>query len=656
VDARRKWLICVLLAGMTFALYWPAGHHDFIFFDDPQFIAENPEIRNGLTWHSIAYAFTTPVVSNWHPITTLSHIVDCQLFGVNAGAHHLVSAAIHALNAALLFLALMALTGSTSRSAVVAALFALHPLRVESIAWVAERKDVLSGLFFLLVVWSYSRYAQYSNGRAQKLTPSVQCSLFSGQYSAWSKTSYYGTSLVLFALGLMSKPMLVTTPFVLLLLDIWPLRRMSFGSSNNEAAAPGAFSTRSVATRQLILEKIPFFALSAISCVLTLIFQKGAAVANSGIGLTARLENAIESYARYLGKLFWPAKLSIIYPHPATPYGAAQRWSQGEIWLAAGAIIGVSFVCLRLIRRKAYLAVGWFWFLGMMVPVIGLVQVGEQAMADRYTYLPLIGPVVSVVWLVSDAFSRRRGRTGQVVLGAFSILAIGGCVMATHRQLGYWQNTVTLFQHAVEVIPNNPSAEFSLGVGLEKQGDAEAAMTHYRNCLRMNPADEQAHYNLGRLLRKQGHLNEAAEQYETAIQLNPRDVAALLNLANVRSQLGQQAEAMALFERALQLDRQSVEALNNLAWILATNPDPKLRDGARAVQLAERACNLTGFKQTAIVGTLAAAYAEAGRFTEAVATAEKACALAEKSGETELLKKNQELLGLYKEGKAYVER
>jgi len=263
---------------------------------------------------------------------------------------------------------------------------------------------------------------------------------------------------------------------------------------------------------------------------------------------------------------------------------------------------------------------------------------------------------VSIVWFVSDGLGRMRGRAGQISVPGLAILTIGGCVVATHHQLGYWQNTVTLFQHSVDVIPNNPSAEFSLGVGLEKPGDAAAAMTHYRNCLRMNSADEQAHYNLGHLLREQGHLDEAAEHYEAAIQLNPRDVAAVLNLANVRSQLGQPVEATALFERALLLDPQSSEALNNLAWILSTNPDPNLRDGARAVQLGERACILTGFKQTAIVGTLAAAYAEAGRFPEDVATAEHACALAEKSGEAELLKKNQELRELYKTGKAYRER
>jgi len=292
----------------------------------------------------------------------------------------------------------------------------------------------------------------------------------------------------------------------------------------------------------------------------------------------------------------------------------------------------------------------------MMAPVIGLIQVGEQGMADRYTYLPLIGPVIAMVWFISDALSETKVK--RFAPGILAAAAMVSCLAVTHRQLGYWQNTVTLFQHAVDVIPHNPSAEFSLGVGLEKRGEVDEAMIHYRRCLEMNPADEQAHYNVGQALRKRGQLPEAAEQYEAAVRINPKDVAAILNLANVRAQQSRKAEAVVLFERALNLDPKSVEALNNLAWILATDSDtdPKLRDGARAVELAERACELTGFSQTAVMGTLAAAYAETGKFQEAVATAERACVLAQQAGQAELFKKNQELLALYKSRTAYRER
>jgi tetratricopeptide (TPR) repeat protein len=555
-----------------------------------------------------------------------------------------VSAGFHAVNAMLLFLALNALTGGLWRSAVVAAIFALHPLRVESVAWIAERKDVLSGFFFFLTLLAYARYAQESEvGLAGARPSKVEDPEKAGVGLAGdrpSKSKYIWYALVMFALGLMSKPMLVTLPFVLLLLDVWPLRRFEItgiGSARN--------------WRKVVLEKIPFFVLSAISAALTMFFQKGAATANAGIALMPRIENAITSYLRYLGKFFWPTKLSILYPHPATAYAAAERWAGWQIVLGVLVLLVISVVCVARLRRRPYLAVGWFWYVGMMVPVIGLVQVGEQAMADRYTYLPLIGLTIALVWWIADLLQGRK--SSKVGLAVATGAAVLSCVVLTHRQLSYWQNTVTLFQHAVHVNAQNPPAEFSLGVGLERQGRIEEAMIHYRRALELNPADDQSHYNVGQLLRKQGQWQEAAAEYEAVLHSNPNHVEALLNLAGVLPHLGRAAEATALYEAALRISPESIEGLNNLAWLLAANASAELRNGARAVELAERACQLTRFNQAALVGTLAAAYAEAGRFSDAVAMAEKACALATQEGKQALLEKNGELLELYRAGKPY---
>jgi tetratricopeptide (TPR) repeat protein len=471
---------------------------------------------------------------------------------------------------------------------------------------------------------------------------------------------WYILALMLFALGLMSKPMLVTLPFVLLLLDYWPLKRFQIPHFKFQRflgyprhPTPPARASQSPKVSWFVLEKLPFFAFSAISCWITLALQRGAAEQNAAILIEDRLANAIISYSRYLGKLFWPTKLTILYPHPISSYDPSSVWLDWQIGVAALALFIVSLGCLWQVRSRPYLAVGWFWFLGTLVPVIGLVQVGEQAMADRYTYIPLIGPVIGLVWFVSelpllDPVRRRL----------FSILAtviVIGCTMLTRRQLNYWRNTVTLFAHALEITPNNASAEVSLGVGLEKQGKPTEAMTHYRRALALNPSYAIAHYNVGQLLRKNGAWAEAAEHYSIVVDLKPYDVPARVNFANALESLGRDEEAIVQFEKTLSLDPNLVEALNNLAWLLASDADARLRNGARAVELAQHACELTHFREVIMVGTLAAAYAEAGRFPEAVATAEKACALASKLGEPELLARNQQLLEGYRSGRPYHE-
>ncbi|TAL07155.1 MAG: tetratricopeptide repeat protein [Verrucomicrobia bacterium] len=690
---RRNLLICLALIALTAMVYWPAREHEFVLFDDPQFVTDNAEVNAGLTWHGVKWAFTQPLLANWHPVTTLSHQVDCQLFGVNAGAHHLVSVALHAVNGALLFLLLAQMTGATWRSAAAAALFALHPLRVESVVWIAERKDLLSGMFMMLTLWAYARHVERGAGSREQGAGSGAKKEFDtspyplpdrggeGKHGAALVTSsvtrhsprHYWLALVFFALALMSKPMVVTLPCLLLLLDVWPLRRiwkmedggwkMAGGEQRSETKDQRSETRLSTFNFQLstfvplVREKLPFFGLTAVFCVITVYLQRSAgAVAHvGGLSFADRAANAVVSYALYLQKLFWPTKLAVIYPHPAA-HGMSffEQWPVWQVVGIALGLVGISVWCLRELRRRPYLAVGWFWYLGSMVPVIGLVQVGEQAMADRYTYIPLIGPVISLVWWVADAVSQPKLR--RVLLPALAGIVVITCAVLTRRQLAVWQNTITLFDHAVRVTTKNASAEFGLGTGYDAAGDHAQAMSHYRAALEIDPAEARARRNLALLLKQQNLWPEAAAQFRTILDTQPDDLPALLNLADALTHFGRDAEAAMHLEHALALAPDSLEALNNFAWLLATSPDDSVRNGARAVELAERACAISGFKRVVFIGTLAAAQAEAGRFAEAIATAERAVALAEQNHEMELAKSNQRLLELYRAGRAYREK
>lgn len=623
---RRPWVLSLCLFAVTLGVFWPVGQNDFIYYDDPQFITENAEVKAGLTAHGVAYAFTRPLVGNWHPVTTLSHMLDCQLFEVNPGAHHLVNAVIHAVNAALVFLLLFQMTTSPGRSLAVAALFALHPLRVESVAWVSERKDVLCAFFGLWCLLAYVAYANAkTGGRKSKVA--------------------YALAFLFLSLGLMSKAMLVTWPFVMLLLDFWPLKRME------PAHGLGSFPV----IRRLALEKVPFLVVCLAFCIITLVVQHnaGAVSGTNKIALSDRIVNAAMSYVRYLGHAFWPARLAVIYPHPALAYAATERWPNWLVGLAALSLIGVTGVCLRLARPRPYLAVGWFWYLGTLVPVLGLVQVGEQALADRYTYLPSIGLTVMVVWAAAEATERfafrRPLRWG---LGAV-VVALGA--MMTRQQINCWRNTVTLFERTVQVTAANPLAHFALATGLERSGRLAAAESEYETAIAIYPGYQKAHYNLGQLLRKQRRWAEAAEQYQAALKADPGDVPSHLNLAGVFSAQGRTAAALFQYDEALRLDGTSVEALNNAAWILATSPAAEYRNGARAVQLAQRASELSSNSLPLVVGTLAAAYAEAGNFPEAIKTGEQARDLATAQGQVAVARKNDELLELYRAGKPYRE-
>jgi tetratricopeptide (TPR) repeat protein len=436
----------------------------------------------------------------------------------------------------------------------------------------------------------------------------------------------------------MSKPMLVTLPFVLLLLDVWPLGRVASDKwrvtrFRIPVPQPSTFN-------HLLFEKWPFFTLTVFSSALTFWIQKthAAVVPLRNLGLAARLENATLSYTCYLARFFWPAKLAVIYPYP-------KSFDGGEALLAALLLLAISIFCMLQVSRRPYLAVGWFWFLGTLIPVIGLVQVGEQAMADRYTYLPLIGPVISLVWLAAELFHSRK-----MLLSGAAILVLAGCAVLTSRQLQSWRNSIALFEHAIAVTTDNPAAQFRLGSALEFEGRLHEAMFHYLMAMKMNPLDYRAYYCLANCLEGEGRWAAAVAVYRAGIALGakPDDYVMHLNFAAAWSHLERAPEAVYQLNEALRVKPDSPEALNNLAWLLATGSDARVRNGARAVQLAERACQLTDYRQTLFVGTLAAAYAEAGRFDDATATAEKAIALAEKNHEPELLQKNRELLELYR--------
>jgi tetratricopeptide (TPR) repeat protein len=606
----------LILAGITLALYWPAGKFEEAGFDDADF-TQNPDVLSGLNAHSLWWAVSGTAAANWHPVTSLTFVVTHQLFGANAGAEHRVNFFIHAANAALLFLVLRRMTGATWRSALVAALFAWHPFRVESVAWIAERKDVLCAFFVFLTLWFWTL-------RQEKLK--------AGEPKAGL---FFALSLTAFALSLLSKAMSVTLPFGLLLLDVWPFQR----------AADLKVQTWS----KLLREKIPFFVLTVIFCLVTFQVQRGqhATASLDELGLGIRLENVTVSYLRYLGWALWPTHLAAYYTFPYDEHFYLALWPGWVIAGGAVALAGISWLCVKQLFQRPYLAAGWFWYLGTLIPVIGLVQVGSQGMADRYTYLPLIGPVISLVWLATEIAGRKLFYRN--LLSVVAIVILAASVYQTRYQLQFWKNAQTIFKHTIEVTGENPRAEYILGLSLENKGQTAEAMVHYRNAITSQPRVKEAFYAMGRLLGRQGNWLEAAQTYGIISENEPNDFNANLGLATVLPNLNRLDEARAHLQTAIQTCPDDAEALNNLAWTLAASGYGELRDGTQAVKCGERACELTHYRQTIMIGTLAAAYAEAGRFDDAMATAQKACDLAAKNGETALLENNQALLKIYRQ-------
>jgi hypothetical protein len=461
--------IAIALALVTLAVFCPVTSFQFVNYDDTDFVTANPHVQAGLTAESFRWAWSSEVARNWHPVTMLSHILDCQLFGLKPWWPHLVNLLLHAANTVLLFSLLKRMTGAFWRSAAVAALFALHPLHVESVAWVAERKDVLSTLFWFLTTWAYLRYAEEFK---------VQGSRFK---------VFYGLSLLFFALGLMSKPMLVTLPFTLLLLDYWPLRRMKPGASVWRLAA----------------EKIPFFLLSAALCVKTYWVQQqgGAVLRLQDFPLGSRLGNALVSYVRYIELMFWPRNLAGLYLR-------SEEWPRWEVAPAALLLLAVSALVLTQWRRRPYLAVGWFWYLGTLVPVIGLVQVGMQAIADRYTYVPLIGLFVIVVWGGWDlAGAWRVARFAP----AATAIALAACAVLTVHQEFYWKDSEALFKRMIDATPNNYMARYNLGNLYSQEKRTNEAISNFTAAIEGEPNYADAHNNLGGIFLEQKRYDEAIQ-------------------------------------------------------------------------------------------------------------------------------------------------
>ena len=770
---RRNLVICIaLLIAATLLTYWPALKNEFINYDDPDYVTANEVVKKGLTTEGFRWAFTTGHASNWHPITWLSHMADVSMFGMKPTGHHATNLVFHVANSVLLLLLLWLMTGSVWRSAMVAALFALHPLHVESVAWVAERKDVLSAFFGILTLMAYAHYVQFKiqNEKLKKgTTPHPTLSPDEAERAA---RLWYGVALGLFALGLMSKPMLVTWPFVMLLLDFWPLGRWRMADGK--------------VWKQLVVEKLPFLLLAVISSAITLAVQQGAMAKTEIVPIGDRFCNAVLACANYLQQTAWPAKLAVFYPFP-TSFPAV------EFSVAIGVLVAIFILVIRLARSHPFLIVGWLWFVGTLVPVIGLVQVGAQARADRYTYLPLIGVFFALSWGLHWLIMRRLQSKpfGSAIVIAV-LIALG---ITSHRQLQHWQNDRALCSHAANVTTDNymawgglgiidvkatdwPSAmtnlmrayeyakphhtersvSYYVGVALQMQGKPKDALPYLETCIvsaemqpernhrlglslmdagRMTEAEaairsalaakpQSLDYNLGMAallmakgdtnraepiyasmvtshstqpaahksygdflslanrhpeaepryatavklkpdstpyrkayansLQRNGRLDLAVEQYEKAFALATPTSQELLDLADIYAQLGQTRKVLACYDKAIEQEPNSVPALNNLAWLLATCPDDGIRNGARAVELAERACKITDWKATVLMGTLAAAYAEAGRFPDAIAMAEKAITKARAEKQDDVAKRNGELLELYRSGKPYREK
>ena len=725
--------VFIPLGLLVLAGYWSVLTHDFVNCDDPTYVTENVRVQGGVTWANVVWAFTTTEAEFWHPLTWLSHMLDCQCFALRSWGHHLTNLLLHLANTVLVFFCLQRLTGARGRSFVVAALFGLHPLHVESVAWVAERKDLLSALFFLLTLWAYCRYAQVRSHATR---------------NAQHAYAWYALALAFFTLGLMSKPMLVTTPFVLLLLDYWPLRRFAFPvlqqskpPTIQQSSAPSRHRSAAPSLR-LFSEKLPFFALAFVGSAVAWWIQQS----RHNLGrldefpLSLRVANALVGYCRYLGKTFWPSDLAVFYPYPP-------GWPLASVLAATAFLLAVSLAAIWLIRRRPFVAVGWFWFVGMLVPVIGLVQVGRHALADRYTYLPLIGLFVMLVWLVADRLSSRRHRL--MVSRLITCLALGACLATTRQQLQHWRNSETLARHALRVTTGNYVAENNLGAALhhagkvdeaaahyaaalklkpdfapghnnlalilagqgrqekaiahwfealrlepryasphyllaaqfDQQGRADEALAHYLEALRLqpdfpeaanalgclyaaraqwneaaacfaravrqNPDYAEAHSNLGTAYMTSGKLPEAATEFEAALRLKPDYTDAHANLGKAFYYQHRGPEAALHFAAVLKANPVSLEALDLLARILAASPDAKTRNGAEAVRLARRAADLTGHTNALVLDSLAAAYAEAGRFADAVQTVEDAARKAGACGQTNLAVQLAERVKLY---------
>ncbi len=635
--------ICAVLTLISAAVFYQVYNFEFVDFDDPEYVCQNPNVQAGITFETIKWAFTAVRSSNWHPLTWISHMLDWQLFGSNPAGHHLVNLIFHIANTLLLFLVLKRMTNALWQSAFVAALFALHPLHVESVAWVSERKDVLSTFFWLLTMWAYVRFVSRP------------------------KIFNYLWIVVFFAFGLMAKPMLVTLPFVLLLLDYWPLDRLK--------------SKRSLF--YLIAEKIPLLAMVLASCIVTYIIQKESETIRitKDYNIIIRTANAFISYIQYIIKMIWPARLSYLYLHPGP------NISFFYAVISAVLLLAITIIILRFAKNHKYLVTGWFWYLVTLVPVIGFVQVGIQAMADRYSYITLTGLFIIIAWGVSELLIKWRHK--KIVLTLSALLVILIMSVCTYSQLRYWRNSLTLFQHAIDVTENNYMARFSmakslvdknrfseaviecqkslqikpddpdvlniLGIAFGQQGKYDEAIKCFSKTLQIKPDFAMAHSNIGYAFACQGDVNEAVLHFTESLRLDPCSVSTHYYLGRILAKSGKANEAVKHFEDAIRLKPDWTEPMNDLAWFLAASKENTARNPDKAIKLARRVCELTDYKNPELLDTLAVAYAAAGDFNKAVETAEKALELCQSPKQNTLEKEIESRLVLFKAGKPYIE-
>ena len=520
------------LAAATVAVYAQTARFDFVIFDDPNYVTENPYVRRGLTRTAVVWAFTSEHLGNWHPLTGLSHMLDCTLYGLAPSGHHLTSVLLHLANTLVLFFVLAGATGALWQSALVAALFALHPLHVESVAWVSARKDVLRTFFGFAALGAYGAYARRGGG------------------------GRYALTMLLLALGLMSKPMLVTLPFVFLLWDYWPLGRLRLGGGPQTGISVG----------RLVAEKLPFLVMSLLASAVALATQRHAEATTSlaEVPFHLRVANAVVSYVRYLEKTIWPRALSPVYPHPNLPGGTPlEPWQ-----VAAAALVLVVLTLAVWASRRPYARMGWLWYLGTLVPVIGLVQVGGQAMADRYTYIQLIGPFIMVVWGASD-FIAARTRAWRRVAAAAAAAVLLALALVSRVQARHWRSSIALTRHAVRVEPRSPHMQMNLGVALQQAGKLDRALPHYLEAARISPNSPKLHNNLGKALEMQGRRDDAIAHYRRALALEPDFARAYLNLGSALLAAGETDEALADLETAARLEPESHLAQERLGFALA---------------------------------------------------------------------------------------
>ena len=645
ITHQRIPIICLAIVLMVFAIYGRTIGYDFVSFDDNEYVYGNQMVCKGLTWDSFRWAFVAGTkgenahVDYWQPLTLLSHMVDVRLFGLWPGGHHLVNVILHALSSVLLFVVLREMTGRILGSAVVAALWVAHPLRVESVAWIAERKDTLAGLFFMLTLWCYLRYVRQSGiGRYLLLVAS-------------------------FLLGLMCKPTLVPIPILLLLLDYWPLRRIA--------------GSRSMG--RLVLEKTPLFLLSGGSCLITLLTQEQTLDPTGQAPMLQKIGNVFVAAVFYLQKSIWPSHLAVYYPFPL---GGWNHWIVGVDFLI---LFVITVSCCLFVRRYPLLMVGWFWFVILFLPVSGIIQAGYQAYADRFSYLPQIGLLLGVVWLISDVIP--RSITARRTIAVLAISVIGGLALLSSLQLKFWKDGFTLWSRALDCTDSNYIAENNLGVELVKRGKLDLAQEHYEKVIKLSHYTVDAHCNLGVLYFGQGRIDEAIAEYRKALEIYPRHLFSRINLGDTMMKKGLWNEALQEYNTADTLDRyniqiklrqsdvlvhlnrekEAIEELNevlhvepanpivqnNLAWLLATAKDPALRDGKRALALAESANRATKGKNPEILETLAAAQAASEDYTAAIVTARSAHLLAQASRNKELVLSIQQEISLYESGKPF---